>query len=339
LLILGLVGLTLVVFASAQTSISHAGDQTRGRELLFEEVDDHTVWLRALWSSEHHGRVFSWVFTTNGFVRWRARFFRDSGDSLAFFTYRVALFRIVEFNVTDLTNGVDRSKVLQSLSLLNLGSSWSDIEVSMQPLNGVEHVYFNTSVTVSGVTVTLSHYLPASLVALNVNATLVPNALKMDIQIDNWSYMSPTSRLALVFGFCARDVRQSYSTNSNPVSMNDEGAVAIGSDTLNAFMWSRRIFTRVGGAATNTERIIVTRLFSELLFIDWVVTGANETTYQGDREIGETQDIVLFVLNTTNQPNHVVWDPYVGMSAASKPLAVPLFAVALLALMALALHA
>jgi len=327
-LFFALVGFHLLL-CTAQ-SIDYSGDQLRGRIVEFDEVTAHSVLVRAKWTSFHEDRLFLWNFTTDGFPRWRARFFKLQTDEISAFTYRVGFFRIVEFNMTDLTNGLPRASVVQSLSLLAQDSSWTNIAEYSQQVNGVPYVFFNTSLTKNGVTVTLSHYLPSNLVVLDKNSTLVPNALKMNIQIDNWAFQSPTSRLALVFGFCARDFRAS-GINGNPISSTDEGSVGIGSDPQDAFMWARRIWTRVGGGALNTERIIITRLFSETLFLDWAVASQNETVYGGDREFGETQDVALLVLNTTDQPTHVIWDPYIGMSPANR-LTVPFVTLLLLAM-------
>jgi len=264
------------------------------------------------------------VFTTAGFPRFRARYFRhvQDADTAAFFAFRTAFLRVVEFVDTGAAGFDGTDEIVSQLRLDGLPlNAWSTItqdDLSATP----EAHQWSTTVTggpnsrYPGTTLKLSVYISNDIFHYAAtNVTLGPNDFKFDVDIDNYVYHANNSRVALIFAIDSRDARKvavdagvDAGSNPDPTEINQ---VSIGAGDQGSFNWAQTIQTSLGdGGLFADTQVVAVLLHSETgLFSGNATIDDNGDDDDATKAGSETRDYYSFTIATDTQPTSLHWDP------------------------------
>jgi hypothetical protein len=263
------------------------------------------------------------MFTTDGFPRFRARYFRHvaDADTAAFFAFRTAFLRVVEFVDTGDAGFDGSDEVVSQFRLDGIpADKWSAItqtDISTTP----EAHQWTTSVTggplsrYPGTTLTLSVYISNDIFHYDrTNVTLGPNDFKFDVDIDNFVYHGNGTRVALIFAIDSRDAPK-VATNDDGAGENpdptEQAQVSIGGSDQGSFNWAQTIQTSLGGSNFFDDSSIVAVLLKEQ---SGVFSGNATIDVSGDNDDAvktgeETRDYYSFTIARDDHPTSLHWDP------------------------------
>jgi len=265
-------------------------------------------------------------FTTNGFPRWRARFYARSSDSVDGFKFRVGLFAVVEYN--DTGSGFDPTRIVKAWRLFGDTSNWSQLSETQTTVNGFLVYNFETvnAAGPDGASLTIDVGIaPEYLLDLTRNRTVTPSALKWDVKLNNWVYSAPASRLAFIYGVDAASrhvVRQHDSDAPSQVANNNEGGVTVedGSPTLGTgFSWTPLIHRRLAGLWADSTIHWTAMQAGTGSGLDSFLTGQGDD----DSDPDEVRRVIAFY--TADRATDLEWDPALVMGSTGAQVTVSLF--------------
>jgi len=270
-------------------------------------------------------------FTTNGFPRWRARFFSKTSDSTEGFKFRVGFFAVVEYNETGV--GFDRTRIVKSWRLFGETANWSQLSETQTMINGFLTYNFRTVNTAGpdGASLTIDVGIaPEYLRDAVRNRTLTPAALKWDVSLNNWVYSAPNSRLAMIFGVDSAsrsNVDQQNSDSQAQIEDSDEGGVSVDSSATpvvgSGFSWTPRIRRRAGGNWADSNLQWTSLQAGSGAGLDTFLSGTGDD----DNDNDEVRRVLAFY--TADRATDLVWDPALVVGSSGARLAVSLFALLL----------
>ena len=208
------------------------------------------------------------------------------------YTYRVALLRLVEFN--------DATPVGDSSSFVNFKNSilaWSDFKLTkVEGETSDDTMYVVTSRYKrldSPLTVDLEIVVPTRKRMFR-GGVITPNALKYSVNVSNFDYKMPNSRLALVLGLWSREITV------------DAALRNFSADTIRLsngrFTWDTSVVADGKNVSVNLTKIIREEVETDLGDLDVL-----------SRERSQT---MIFAVNAT-QPKSVFWDPTLSVDDQS----------------------
>jgi hypothetical protein len=276
-------------------------------------VDPHphyvTATLKKLTAPLTSSRL-SFTFTTLGFPRFRATYFRHDSDSIDAFKFRVGLCAAVEFNDggTPGFDAGDRDNIIRRVNFLGRGLFWSDIACSSSPISGTTvhtcSTFYPATATGTNEKVTMTITISEQYVkeAL-LNRTFIPDGFKWDLSFENIVYHSNSSKIAFILAIDSAAVRGLFQTNPDPIdALIPEGAVSIGNGRLN---WVKTVEAKYLNSALNkNSELIASTLFTD----DFNATSTNE---DNDMQAGESRQLIAFTPLANDQPPNIYWDPTV----------------------------
>jgi len=323
--------ITIFIFACL-TAIVLAGARVKQQKPPARSLDvtkgPHTIMIngKKLSATGVHSRL-QFLFTTNGFPRFRARYFRrsDDADTAAFFAFRTALVRVVEF-VDAGNDGFDGTDdIISQLHVDNipaaLWSALSQTDISTGDASIQAHSW-ETSVTgpknsrFPDVTLTLRLYISSDLYHHAViNQTLGPNDLKFDVEIDNYQYHANNTRVALVFAVDSRSGRRLVDNNddiSDPDADVTNRLVIGDSNTDNGhFGWVSNLRAQFA----NSPLFVDTDIIPVVIKSETMLFSGNASLSEADDDDDsvksgvETRSFISFTVRSDDQPTSIHWDP------------------------------
>jgi len=329
-----------VIFVMACLVAVHGGnldllknDKSKAeKRIISNELDigKHSITITADKASDVSRSRIQMMFTTNGFPRWYTKFFSKSGDAMEKVRYRVGFFKLVEFIDDGSRSAFNHSSIVNTWKLTGSGNNvgWSNIQVSTGASKEnptVSITTFSTSAqnVVSGTnpSLTLSFSIPTEQLIRSSNASLSPNALKLDVQIQDWNWQFPGTKLALIAGVLSSATITKFDVNPSPDSVFDEEAITLNNDNDMHFSWLKSVQIKSSSnSAYTTVPVTSYRLFSESEFSDTDVT--TSSTFEDERQSSESHRIIACVFDTTTHPQEIFWDPTTSMSGSLATAAV-----------------
>lgn len=215
---------------------------------------------------------------------------RENGTETSM-RYNVDLLGLIEYKENGTQWGYQAGEKVAQYSIG--GTGWNPITYSLDNSTGVAIHTFNLSTADSVVTI-LIHI--ASNVASDGNTTITPNALKIDILINNFPYTQTGDSLALLANVRSgshlehtnrtAEEDQGYTKNEQAYNMNVNG-------TTGYFSWADTVMA--DGVSAN--------VIPSPVVVDQNATAEYE---------GEKTNAMTFSFNTTDASS-IVWDPRIGV--------------------------
>jgi hypothetical protein len=209
--------------------------------------------------------------------------------------YKVQFDSLIEFSENSNLVGYDANDTV--LSEYDLGNtSWDPVVYSQTTDNGVT-IYEAAVSTADGV-FTLRMYLAGSFAQVN-GSSLTPNALKIDVEVHNYQYVSNSSYLSLETDIKSQS-QSEYHEKEDTVEeqagfSSNEAEVSIGSSNSTGY------FSWVETATADGSNVPVV--------YSGIITDGN----QDDDDIeSENKGTVYFTFDA-QAPKDLIWDPKVGV--------------------------
>jgi len=264
--------------------------------------------------------------TTNLFPRFRVRYFHHSTDAnsttLNAYKFRVGLYSIIEF-IDSTGNGYmgNKSSIVSTWSLIGVPSAlaWSTMKFTSLNTNttGVNAWELSTTLIKSnGANITIIAAISENICRdLLRNRYLSPNAIKFNVDINNWVYTKSGTKLALVFGIDAKDSLHQYDfTATVPFDPTaSESQILIGPSSSARLSWVQNVTAHWIDNHTDPNGNYGFQLYNRSNDISW----SPPTTDDDDYDVTEQRTIVVYTVNTYSQPNYVWWDPAPQVDDAS----------------------
>lgn len=238
--------------------------------------------------SNTYGQKFS--FSVLGFPRIRYSFLNNTNDTTAVHTFRVGLFRVVEFNET-----IKISQSNSSIKLVGATPKWSNINVSEVGNSTVSIQKISSTFTEGTFNLTLTGYVVSDK-AFYDGVNLSPTSFKYSLEMGGFDYKYQNSSLALqqgVYSVSAQNLRSA----SKDIQI-DNGS----------FSWNSTILVKDanGDESSSTVNVVPIEPYG----------GGYSDAEDDGKDPKETIGIVTFKFNAT-QPSKIFWDPNLNGDTSS----------------------
>eukprot|EP01006_Ploeotia_vitrea_P034521 TRINITY_DN65761_c11_g10_i1.p1 TRINITY_DN65761_c11_g10~~TRINITY_DN65761_c11_g10_i1.p1 ORF type:complete len:387 (-),score=225.87 TRINITY_DN65761_c11_g10_i1:53-1171(-) len=250
-------------------------------------------------------------FSTRGFPRFRAAFFnKEEGEdpSASKFSFRVGFVRIIEF-ADQGTSGWDSGDSIKCNISLVGKKDWSKVNRTLVTMDdGSQFHRFESHLkTKNGALVRFTVRIADKALPIHGNVTLGPNALKFDMNVENYTWCEAGTKL----GFVAKvQTKQDFKRKNEP----SEGQGEIGAGNDGAFTFQNNV--EPGSNADFNDGGSIDLGVSDLLDEN-AAGGPEEDPSEDDGKIsGEATKKVVFTVGTTNHTHRFFkWDPEIGMKS------------------------
>ena len=220
------------------------------------------------------------------------KYYTESADVETKLKFRVEFERLYEYIDTG-DAGYQNESVITDYRFEEGG--WNAI--SYELVNNSLHVI--TAVTADGV-FTLVLMISDSLVQLDNNSTLTPNAMKIDVYINNFDYNSTESSLALVSKVKTEsksEVKEDTEDEENGHSSDETEFRMNSTEASGFFSWIK---------TAEADGSVIDVLSSPIV--------ENDDDDDDQLEAGETSSRIIFSFITVNAQK-IVWDPKLGVTS------------------------
>lgn len=274
-------GKAIEQFKNAQNTMN------MNRSLDKIDVKPGRVELKSISKSGQTKSALKFEFATKGIARFRYSYMSRTSDTNAFYKFRTAFFKVVEYNET-----ISTSASTSFIKLLGNSSYWSNITVDEVGNSTVSIKKISTTFTKGSFNLTLTGFV-ADGVATYEGVELSPTSFKYSVELNNYPYQYENSSLALVQGL--------YSTSATNLRTSD---VQIDNGS---FSWNSTIvITKNSSKATSSVSVSAIEAYS----------GGYSDPEDTGRDTKENVGVMVFKF-TAIQPDKVYWDPSLNSNTAA----------------------
>ena len=231
-------------------------------------------------------------FETNGKLEFDLKYYTKVDDNKTKLRFRFKIDKLIEYIENGTEPGYQPGEEVNVVSLKEIG--WKPLAYTTD--NTTEIV---TAETVDGMFKLVVKYSPS--LVQDRNFTLTPNALKIDIYVNNFPYTNNGSMLAIetkLKTVAKMEIKNQSFEEENGFSKDEKEVALQAGDFQGYFSWAEYAM-----ADGKTVAVIPSK------FID-------ASGEENDLDVGETASKMFFAFNAT-APKSVYWDPKLGVVSVS----------------------